>query len=256
MRRTLPIMQDPALFHKTIIENGRIYRTSRLLPQLQIGNDFRASRNGQRFSIDTNKMEGLLVSLCNLDDRPPGLASQFIVDPRNEVFSDTIRYGELAFPYYMAQKQLFIDVWDGDTLLHLGSSYLDLRTGLRQGKAGVTVTEDIDIVWNQFADDVSHNGVRTANPSNGISNRPLATSGTGSKSLKLGSLHVSLTNIGRSNPDGALSKPSMKEASIVFDYHEHAKLRLNTTHEAHKVHFSETSLPTLTWNFTTCSSLR
>lgn len=169
-------------------------------------------------------------------DRQPGLKNQFTLDPYTEVFSDTIRYGQLAFPYYMAQKQLYIDVWDGDTLLHLGTSCLDLRTGMRQGKAGVVVNEDVDIMWHQFADDASNQGVRNANAPSSSAIAHRAAPGLGSGSLKLGSLHISLTNIGRTlHPNGYPSNPSMRESVIVYDYHENAKLRLNTTHDAKKV---------------------
>ena len=83
-----------------------------------------------------------------LDDFPPGLASEYLVDPY-EVSSDTVRYGPHAFPYYMSQKQLYIDVWDGDTLLHIGNCCLNLKSALRQGKKGVVVEEEVEIVWNQ-----------------------------------------------------------------------------------------------------------
>jgi hypothetical protein len=170
--------------------------------------------------------------LLILDDHPPGLSNQFLVDPHNEVCSETMRYGQLAFPYYMAQKQLYIDIWDGDTLLHIGTSCLDLKPSLRQGKPGVTVFEDIEIIWQQYPDDAAPK-MSTAAPGN---NPRSVSMSTGPRSIKLGSLHTSLTNIGRtkSNP-GCPTIPSMKEVSVVYDYHESAKLRLNTTHDSRKL---------------------
>lgn len=48
----------------------------------------------------------------------------------------------------MAQKKLFIDVWDGDSLLHLGTACVDLRTCLRQGRKGITTEDDVEIVFH------------------------------------------------------------------------------------------------------------
>ena len=49
----------------------------------------------------------------------------------------------------MDQKQLHIDVWDGDSLLHLGTACVDMKMALRQGKSAIALEQDVDIVWNE-----------------------------------------------------------------------------------------------------------
>jgi hypothetical protein len=50
---------------------------------------------------------------------------------------------------YLDANYLHIDVWDGDSLLYLGSSQLQLRSALRQGAAGVAYEDDIPIAVEQ-----------------------------------------------------------------------------------------------------------
>ena len=59
-----------------------------------------------------------------------------------------MRYGPEAIVNYMSENEVFVDVWDGDSLLHIGSCAIPLRAILRQGRAGVTIDEEIDIIWN------------------------------------------------------------------------------------------------------------
>ncbi|KAH6570705.1 hypothetical protein BASA62_004199 [Batrachochytrium salamandrivorans] len=54
-------------------------------------------------------------------DHPPGATANFKVDTRHEPFSLGSRMGPNAIANYLSKASLFIDVWDGDTLLHLGS---------------------------------------------------------------------------------------------------------------------------------------
>jgi nephrocystin-4 len=49
----------------------------------------------------------------------------------------------------MDQKQLYVDVWNGDSLLLLGTACVDLKMGLRQGKPAIIVDQDIDIIWSE-----------------------------------------------------------------------------------------------------------
>jgi nephrocystin-4 len=82
-------------------------------------------------------------------DKPPGATLRFVVDSQNGNVFPNWRYGATSFPYYLDQKQLHIDVWDGDSLLHMGTACLDLKPLLRQGKSGVQYDDDIDIMWTE-----------------------------------------------------------------------------------------------------------
>jgi nephrocystin-4 len=82
-------------------------------------------------------------------DKPPGATMRFMVDSQNGTVFPNWRYGATSFPYYLDQKQLHIDVWDGDSLLHMGTACLDLKPLLRQGQPGVQFDDDIDIMWTE-----------------------------------------------------------------------------------------------------------
>eukprot|EP00727_Mastigamoeba_balamuthi_P007182 m51a1_g3084 putative nephrocystin-4 isoform x4 (1349) ;mRNA; r:57935-63195 len=53
------------------------------------------------------------------------------------------------FLRYMAQRTLQVDVWDGDTLFHLGSANIDLRPIMRRGRPAVQFTECYDVVFHE-----------------------------------------------------------------------------------------------------------
>lgn len=93
----------------------------------------------------------LVCPLTCLDDRPSGISIQFNVDSHTRKSCANIRYGATSFPYYMDQKQLYIDVWDGSSLLHLGTACVDLKMGLRQGRPAVTVDHEVDIMWHEVS---------------------------------------------------------------------------------------------------------
>ncbi len=84
-------------------------------------------------------------------DRPPGISVQFHVDQQMRKSCSNSRYGLSSFPFYMDNKQLYVDVWDGDSLLHLGTACVDLRAALRQGKSAVLIEDDVDIIWNEVS---------------------------------------------------------------------------------------------------------
>ncbi|KAI8910264.1 hypothetical protein EDD86DRAFT_204939 [Gorgonomyces haynaldii] len=166
-------------------------------------------------------------------DRPPGLTTSFLIDPFNEVLAgDSNRYGALAFPSYMAQKQLYIDVWDGESLMYLGTACLDLATGLRQGKLGIQVDEDIDIVFTQYSDDTAGHS-RSSSFSSQAPRLPTQVP----ISMKIGSLHLRMCNIGQTPHDGQgyASKPALKDPLIAYDYHHVREIATRTTAKPSKL---------------------
>ncbi|KAH6566946.1 hypothetical protein BASA60_009227 [Batrachochytrium salamandrivorans] len=86
-------------------------------------------------------------------DHPPGATANFKVDTRHEPFSLGSRMGPNAIANYLSKASLFIDVWDGDTLLHLGSGCAKLNLALRQGRPSIYYEDNVDIIWNDFADE-------------------------------------------------------------------------------------------------------
>ena len=53
--------------------------------------------------------------------------------------------------------------------------------------------------------------------------------------MKIGSLHVRITNVGKKSARLITDKPAMKESTLVYDYHQSAKLRNNLTYDAKKL---------------------
>ncbi len=83
--------------------------------------------------------------------KPPGLTLSHQIDHHQQPASamNNPRYGPESILYYLSQNQIFVDVWDGDSLLHLGVAAIPLKSLLRQGKPGITLDEDIDIIWSE-----------------------------------------------------------------------------------------------------------
>ena len=91
------------------------------------------------------------ISHTSLVGKAPGFSASHLVDPNNESPSPVgnPRYGPEALTHYMSQNNVFVDVWDGDSFLHLGVCTVPVKTILRQGRAGVTTDEDVDIIWTE-----------------------------------------------------------------------------------------------------------
>lgn len=64
-------------------------------------------------------------------------------------FFDLQPFEAQAFAVYMARSALFVDVWDGDSLMHLGTLAIPLRALMRQQK-GVVKTAMVRTVRHRF----------------------------------------------------------------------------------------------------------
>ncbi|KAG5460897.1 MAG: hypothetical protein BJ554DRAFT_7002, partial [Olpidium bornovanus] len=154
---------------------------------------------------------------------PPGFSAKYFVDPRFDVRADPENVAEgHAFLRHLYRSSLYIDVWDGDSLVQLGSCSVQLRNILRQGRSGVVYIEDAELVFTQFSDDA---GAPT--PSAGARRPEAARDGgvspqdSGSRSLVIGRVHLSITNIGRRGNSGERGPAApRKRPVIVFDYRE------------------------------------
>jgi len=54
-----------------------------------------------------------------------------------------------AIHHYLYNKNLTIDIWDGESMHYIGSASIPLRLILRQGKSSVSITEEIDIIFTE-----------------------------------------------------------------------------------------------------------
>ncbi|NXN42392.1 NPHP4 protein, partial [Rhinoptilus africanus] len=146
----------------------------------------------QLVSTDTGPAAGaavpaqLLVRLNKdgtLDTGPPGLQLKYMVDPT------FLRAGEQRwFVRYLAEHSLQIDVWDGDSLLLVGSAALKLESLLRQGQAAVRTHHKLEVATTEYEPEVAVMG-REALRHGAL--RPL-----GVRVAVRGHLHLCLANVG------------------------------------------------------------
>ncbi|XP_063965441.1 nephrocystin-4-like isoform X1 [Lytechinus pictus] len=118
------------------------------------------------------------------DDGPPGWMVRYNVDP------SFLKPGEARlFLHYLEKQTFHIDVWDGDSLLLLGSLAVDLKHLLRGGREAVQVTHEVDILTTEHSDE---DYVLTGDIQRGGSIRPV-----GSRNVTRGRLHLRLANVGQ-----------------------------------------------------------
>uniref|UniRef100_A0A8U7NI09 Nephrocystin 4 n=1 Tax=Corvus moneduloides TaxID=1196302 RepID=A0A8U7NI09_CORMO len=117
---------------------------------------------------------------------PPGLQLKYMVDPA------FLRPGEQRwFLRYLAEHSLQIDVWDGDSLLHVGSAAVKLEPLLRQGQRAVRTYHELEVATTEYEPDGTVMG-REALRHGAL--RPL-----GVRVAVRGRLHLCLANVGE-NP--------------------------------------------------------
>ncbi|NXP51724.1 NPHP4 protein, partial [Heliornis fulica] len=114
---------------------------------------------------------------------PPGWQLKYMVDPA------FLRCGEQRwFVRYLAEHSLQIDVWDGDSLLLVGSAAVKLEPLLRQGQAAVRTHHELEVATTEYEPDVTVMG-REALRHGAL--RPL-----GVHVAVRGRLHLCLANVG------------------------------------------------------------
>uniref|UniRef100_G3X1V6 Nephrocystin 4 n=1 Tax=Sarcophilus harrisii TaxID=9305 RepID=G3X1V6_SARHA len=119
---------------------------------------------------------------CNNDS--PGLQLQYLVDPA------FLKPGEQRwFIHYLAGQTLQIDVWDGDSLLLIGSAAVQMEHILRQGHAAVQVSHELDVVTTEYEQDTL--------VVSGDLTRPGTVKPIGVHPVVRGRLHLTLANVGR-----------------------------------------------------------
>ncbi|XP_046554926.1 LOW QUALITY PROTEIN: nephrocystin-4-like [Haliotis rubra] len=114
------------------------------------------------------------------EGQPPGFEVKYFLDPT------FLKPGESSLFYqHLSRQSLHIDVWDGDSLLLIGSSALDLKYLCRNGNEAVQTTFELDVVTSEYHEDTmsgdnKHSEVRAASV----------------KPLRRGKLHLRMANIG------------------------------------------------------------
>ncbi|XP_022255339.1 nephrocystin-4-like [Limulus polyphemus] len=78
---------------------------------------------------------------------PPGYEIRYEVDP-----AYLSRGEDKAFLKYLAYHHLHIDVWDGESLLYIGSSDVDLKFLFRNGQESIQTTLELDILYCEYLD--------------------------------------------------------------------------------------------------------
>uniref|UniRef100_A0A8D0BTR4 Nephrocystin 4 n=1 Tax=Salvator merianae TaxID=96440 RepID=A0A8D0BTR4_SALMN len=113
----------------------------------------------------------------------PGFQLKYMVDP------SFLKPGERRwFIRYLLEHSLQIDVWDGDSLLLVGSAAVKLQHLLRQGRTAVQVYHELEVVTMEYKQDITvmsgevlkHGGMKPV----------------GVHAVVAGHLHLSLANIG------------------------------------------------------------
>ncbi|KAM9256435.1 nephrocystin-4 [Cariama cristata] len=118
-----------------------------------------------------------------LSTGPPGLQLKYMVDPT------FLRPGEQRwFVRYLAEHSLQIDIWDGDSLLLVGSAAVKLESLLRQGRAAVRTHHELEVATTEYEPDMTVIG-REALRHGAL--RPL-----GVRVAVRGHLHLCLANVG------------------------------------------------------------
>ena len=75
----------------------------------------------------------------------------YLVNPNNDdgILSPSLPKNISAINHYLFNKNLTIDIWDGESMHYIGSASIPLRLILRQGKSAVSITEEIDIIYTE-----------------------------------------------------------------------------------------------------------
>ncbi|KAF6110355.1 nephrocystin 4 [Phyllostomus discolor] len=131
-----------------------------------------------------------------LDAGPPGFRLSYLVGP------GLLRPGERRwFARYLALQTLQLDVWDGDSLLLVGSAAVQMKHLLRQGRPAVQVSHELEVVATEYEQEAM---VMSGDVTGFSGIKPI-----GVHTVVKGWLHLTLANVGhvceqRGTPSGSL----------------------------------------------------
>ncbi|XP_047647189.1 nephrocystin-4 isoform X3 [Phacochoerus africanus] len=113
----------------------------------------------------------------------PGFQRTYVVDPA------FLRPGEQRwFTRYLAAQTLQVDVWDGDSLLLVGSAAVPMKHLLRQGQPAVQVSHELEVVATEYEQDAV---VASGDMTRFGSVKPIDV-----HAVVKGRLHLTLANVG------------------------------------------------------------
>ncbi|XP_021379713.1 nephrocystin-4-like isoform X2 [Mizuhopecten yessoensis] len=129
----------------------------------------------------------------NMTQAPPGMEVRYHMDPA------CMKPGENAlFLKHLFQQVLHIDVWDGDTLLLMGSCAVQLKYLCRCGSEAVQTTFELDVITTEYEND--------PNIVNSNINQVGGLQAFGVKTYVKGKLHLRMANIGqKTDPKSTLA---------------------------------------------------
>ncbi|XP_071840726.1 nephrocystin-4-like isoform X2 [Apostichopus japonicus] len=184
-------------FPKTVFFTFQFYRypavtTERLLVSEP---DNKVATPVDKFPLVLRKLKEDEITAKETD---PGWMISYRVDP------EYLKPGEgHLFIRHLYLQTLHIDVWDGDSLLLIGSCAVQLKHLLRGGREAVQIASELDIVTSEYNEAA---GTMTGDLSRSGSVRPV-----GVANLLRGHLHVRLANIGH-----PVDKTVAKAATLPF----------------------------------------
>ncbi|XP_046850073.1 nephrocystin-4-like isoform X2 [Xenia sp. Carnegie-2017] len=91
-------------------------------------------------------------------DKNPGLQFKYFFDPCDMLPGEMYQLWN-----YLKNHRLYIDVWNGESLLLIGSTSLDLKHLLRQGQEAVQAMHELDILSTDYCEHLPATGEATRN---------------------------------------------------------------------------------------------
>ncbi|XP_077998235.1 nephrocystin-4-like [Glandiceps talaboti] len=173
--------QDQPKQHNTVFFTFQFYR----YPQVTTERLYLGEVEGG-LSADPASLPCILQKLNKdgtIAEGVPGVTLKYSVDPAY------MKPGEgQMFVRHLYQQTLHIDVWDGDSLLLIGSCALPLKHLLRNGREAVQVTNELDVITTEYSED---SPALTGDLTRGGSVRPV-----GVTTILKGRLHLRMANVG------------------------------------------------------------
>uniref|UniRef100_H0WUW3 Nephrocystin 4 n=1 Tax=Otolemur garnettii TaxID=30611 RepID=H0WUW3_OTOGA len=177
------VAQDPrgTAWPKTVYFTFQFYRFPPVTtPRLQL------VKLGEPRDTGSGSLSHILVPIDkdgSFDTGSPGLQLRYMVD------AAFLKPGERHwFLRYLAAQTLQMDVWDGDSLLLLGSAAVQMKHLLRQGRPAVQVSQELEVVMTEYEWD---NAAVSGDVTGFGSVKPI-----GVRSVVKGQLYLTLANLG------------------------------------------------------------
>ncbi|XP_075046122.1 nephrocystin-4 isoform X2 [Mixophyes fleayi] len=135
----------------------------------------------------------------SINQGSPGYQLKYMVDP------GFLKPGERQwFLRYLALQTLQIDVWDGESLLLIGSAAVEMKHLLRQGRTAVQVSHELEVITTEYEQE-------TMMMSGDVSKQG-AVKPIGVHTVIKGRLHLRMGNVGHL-PDQRLKRSNTLPAS-------------------------------------------